>query len=66
MSLLSNFIRNNLLKALEEELIELTPELKAVALRELRELGQKVVEWAEEKLDVDLNGDGVIGDGDEG
>ncbi len=66
MSLLSSFIRNNLLKALEEELIELTPELKAVALRELRELGNKVVEWAEEKLNIDLNGDGEIGDGDEG
>ncbi len=65
MSLLSSFIRNNLLKALEEELIELTPELKDVALRELRELGQQVVEWAENKLHIDLNGDGVIGDAHE-
>lgn len=65
MSLLSSFIRNNLLKALEEELIDMTPQLKEVALRELRELGQKVVEWAEIKMKVDLNGDGKIGDSDE-
>lgn len=66
MSLLSNFIRNNLLKALEEELIDLTPELKAIALRELKELGVQVVQWAEEKLNLDLNGDGQIGDGENG
>lgn len=66
MSLLSNFIRNNLLKALEEELIDLTPELKAMALRELKELGVQVVQWAEEKLNLDLNGDGQIGDGENG
>lgn len=65
MSLLSSFIRNNLLKALEEELQDHTPELKAIALRELKELGQQVVEWAESKLHLDLNGDGKIGDGDE-
>lgn len=61
MSLLSNFIRNNLLKALEEELIEMAPELQAVAVRELKELGQQVVEWAETKLNIDINGDGQIG-----
>jgi len=65
MSLLSNFIRNNLVKALEEELINFSPELKALALREIKELGLEVVEWAESKLHLDLNGDGKIGDTDE-
>lgn len=65
MSLLSNFIRNNLIKALEAELIDLAPDLKALALRELKELGNQVVEWAEEKLNIDINGDGKIGGSDE-
>ncbi len=65
MSLLSTFIRNNLIKALEEELLSHSPELKDLALREVRELGQQVVEWAEKKLNVDINGDGKIGDVDE-
>ena len=61
MSLLSNFIRNNLIKALEEELVAQAPELQAVAIQELKELGQQVIEWAEIKLNIDINGDGKIG-----
>lgn len=62
MSLISTFIRNNLIKALEEELISKSPELKDLALREVQELGQQVVQWAESKLNMDINGDGKIGD----
>lgn len=61
MSLLSNFIKNNLLKALEDELIDLAPQLQAAAIKELKELGQQVVNWSEKKLNMDIDGDGKIG-----
>lgn len=65
MSLLSNFIRNHLLQAIEQELIDATPQIKEIALRELKEFGGQIIEWAESKMNIDLNGDGKIGDGDE-
>jgi hypothetical protein len=61
MSLLSNFIKNNLIKALEDELIDMAPELREMAIKEIKELGLQAVQWAEEKLNFDINGDGKIG-----
>lgn len=62
MSLLSNFIRNNLIKALEEEVVDMAPNLREVALNELKEFGHEIIAWVEEKLNLDLDGDGKIGD----
>lgn len=60
MSLISAII----LPMLEKELAKATPELTALALTELKSIGNEVVKWAEEKLNMDINGDGLIGDND--
>jgi hypothetical protein len=61
MDLLASFIRNIVFKVLEEEFTKLAPEIKDVALRELKELGQNVIDWAEKKINIDIDGDGKIG-----
>lgn len=58
MSLLSSI----LLPKLEDELIKLSPDIQRFLLTQLKSLGADVIEWAETKINVDLNGDGVIGD----
>lgn len=62
MSVLSTFIVNNLIKAFESELVNMTPELKDLSLREIKDLGSQVVAWAEKKLNIDINGNGKIGE----
>lgn len=57
MSLLSSI----LLPKLEDELIKLSPDIQKFILKQLKALGADVIEWAETKINVDLNGDGVIG-----
>lgn len=61
MSLLSSFIRNQLLKVVEQEIAEHAPEAKQVAIEQMKAFGEEVVEWAEKKLNADINGDGQIG-----
>lgn len=61
MSLLSSFIRNQLLKAVQEEIANAAPQLKELAIQELREFADEVIKWTETKVNIDLNGDGKIG-----
>jgi hypothetical protein len=58
MSLLSAII----LPKLEKELIALQPEIAAFSINQLKALASEVIEWAEKKSNLDINGDGVIGD----
>lgn len=57
MSLLSSI----LLPKLEKELLSLEPDVARFILRQLKVFSAEVIEWAEDKLDMDLNGDGFIG-----
>lgn len=58
MSLLSSII----LPKLERELVQLTPDIQQFLLSQLKIVAGEFIEWAESKINVDLNGDGVIGD----
>jgi len=61
MSLLSSFIRNNLIKAIEAELVEAAPHLQEIAIQELRAFADEIIQWTESKLQLDLNHDSKIG-----
>ncbi len=61
MSLLSSFVATHLIPLLEQELVSNAPEVQAFLLKNIKELSASVGEWAETKLNVDLNGDGKIG-----
>lgn len=61
MSLLSSFIRNQLLKAVQEEIAQAAPQLKEVAIQELKDFANEIIKWTEDKVNIDLNGDGKIG-----
>lgn len=50
MSLLSSFIRNQLLKAVEEEFASHIPEMQAVVLDEVSSFGTECLHWVNEKL----------------
>jgi len=50
MSLLSSFIRNQLLKAVEQEIAEHAPEAKQVAIEQMSAFGQEVIDWAAKKI----------------
>lgn len=52
MSLLSSFIRNQLLKAVEQEIAGHAPEAKQVAIEQMQAFGQEVIEWAEKKIEA--------------
>jgi hypothetical protein len=47
---------------LERELKSLEPEIASFLLNLLKKLSNEALEWAESKLNVDLNSDGVIGE----
>ena len=47
---------------LERELKSLEPEIASFLLNLMKKLANEALEWAEEKLKTDLNGDGVIGE----
>ncbi len=57
MSLFSSLI----LPHLEKELVNLQPEIADFLLKQLKNAAAEVVEWAESKINLDLNGDGHIG-----
>ncbi|QHJ76047.1 MAG: hypothetical protein [Bacteriophage sp.] len=57
MSLFSSFI----LPQLEKELLAAKPEIAQFILQQLKNVSLEVLDWAEKKLSVDLNGDGKIG-----
>ena len=58
MSLFSSMLQ----PILERELKTLEPEIASFLLNLLKKLANEALEWAEEKLKTDLNGDGVIGE----
>lgn len=60
MSLFSSMLQ----PVLERELKSLEPEIASFLLNLLKKLANEALEWAEEKLKTDLNGDGTIGDGE--
>ena len=57
MSLLSSI----LLPKLEKELVALEPEAYQFLLSQLKMFASEIASWAEQKINVDLNGDGIIG-----
>lgn len=58
MSLFSSLI----LPSLEKELKALEPQIALFICKQLKSAATEIIEWTEEKINVDLNGDGVIGD----
>lgn len=58
MSLFSSMLQ----PILERELKSLEPEIASFLLNLLKKLANEALEWAEEKLRVDLNNDGHIGE----
>ncbi len=60
MSLLSSII----LPKLERELVQLTPDIQQFLLAQLKIVAGELIEWAESKLNIDLNNDGTIGEGE--
>lgn len=53
MSLLSSFIRNQLLKAVEEEFHSHAPEMKAKVLDEMQAFAGECNDWVNKKLSGD-------------
>ena len=58
MSLFSSMLQ----PILERELKTLEPEIASFLLNLLKKLANEALEWAESKLNVDLNNDGTIGE----
>lgn len=58
MSIFSSLIK----PILEQELRDLEPQLVEIVLNMAKRLGREVIDWAEEKLNSDIDGDGKIGD----
>lgn len=58
MSLFSSII----LPQLEKELLALQPEVSNFILKQLKNVASEVIIWAESKMHIDINGDGVVGD----
>ncbi len=50
MSLLSSFIRNQLLKAVEAEFADHLPEVQAVVVKEMQDFAAECTQWVEDKL----------------
>lgn len=58
MSLLSAV----LLPILEKEFLSLEPIAAQFLLSQLKNAGKEIIEWAESKMNLDINGDGKIGE----
>jgi hypothetical protein len=50
MSLLSSFIKNQLIKSLEAEFVAHAPDLQALFVKELESFASEVLTWINEKL----------------
>ena len=50
MSLLSSFIRNQLLKAIEAEFVSHAPEAKDLIVKEVQAFSQECLDWVNQKL----------------
>ncbi len=53
MSLLSSFIRDHLIKAVENEFIAHVPDIQAVIIGEVKAFADEALEWVNEKLSKD-------------
>lgn len=58
MSIFSSIV----LPHLESELIKLEPQIQTFLLKQFKSFCAEAVEWAESKLNIDLNQDGQIGE----
>lgn len=58
MSLFSKYI----LPKLESEIVSLEPEIAAFILKQLKVVAHEVISWVEQKTNIDLDGDGLIGE----
>lgn len=56
-----NLLTSVLLPLLERQLREIEPELAEFVVEQLKLCGSDLVNWAEKKLNMDLNRDGLIG-----
>ena len=52
MSLLSNFIRTQLLKAVETEFAAHLPEVQALVIKEMEDFANECMQWVKDKLDI--------------
>ena len=50
MSLLSSFIRNQLLKAVEAEFADHLPEVQSLVVKEMQDFAAECTQWVEDKL----------------
>lgn len=50
MSLLSSFIRNQLLKAIEEQFVNNEPEIQEEIVKQVEEFAAECIEWVNNKL----------------
>lgn len=50
MSLLSTFIQNQLLHAIEQQFMEHAPEIQETILAEVGAFAQKAIEWVQSKV----------------
>lgn len=57
-----NILLGILLGAIEKEIENAAPEVAKFLLEQLKLAGGDLVIWAEKKLNVDINGDGIIGE----
>lgn len=56
MSLLTSFVREHLLKSLEEELKKHAPEIQQAVINEIQEFSNQALEWVKNKL-IENNGE---------
>jgi|AntAceMinimDraft_18_1070375.scaffolds.fasta_scaffold263206_2 hypothetical protein len=57
MSLFSSLI----LPHIEQEILSMKPQMAQFLLEQIKSTGHDLVNWAETKLNTDLDGDGTIG-----
>lgn len=50
---------------LERQIKALEPQIAFFLISQLKNVCAEVLEWAETKINIDLNGDGIIGDKNE-
>lgn len=56
-----NYLASFIIPILERELLKLEPEVAQFLLQQFKLMATELVDWAEVKLNTDLNGDGKIG-----
>ncbi len=64
MSLLSSFMRNQLLNLVESEFLNHSDEMKGIVIKEIEEFASEALAWAEQKADELFNAQNIM-QGDE-